>query len=194
YDRSATFGARRIHPPEWPKQIGSRLGLSVVAVVEKTDQSGETKRTRHEHGFVVLFVGFLPEPNDILNRPLELFFRKVHVPRKRMQVLNERDKNFPQPRRLRVFESLRHRFGDVFLPLNNHEYFPFIAADSWKNSYIFRAVSALIPGTWARSGKLARSIAFTVPKCRSKARFRVGPMPGISWSPASRMSFLRRAR
>src|SRR5262249_24331559 len=127
YDRSATFGARRIHPPEWPKQIGSRLGLSVVAVVEKTDQSGETKRTRHEHGFVVLFAGFLPEPEAIFNPSLELFLRKVHAPRKRLWVLNERDKNSPNPRRLRFFESLRPRFGDVSLPLNNHEYFPFIA-------------------------------------------------------------------
>src|SRR5262249_58396697 len=47
----------------------------------------------------------------------------MNVPRKRVQVLNERDENFPQPRRLRVLEGLRHRFGDVFLPLNNHGHF-----------------------------------------------------------------------
>ena len=43
----------------------------------------------------------------------------------------------------------------------------------------------------ARSGRLARSIAFTVPKWRSSARLRVGPIPGISCKPASRISFLR---
>ena len=46
---------------------------------------------------------------------------------------------------------------------------------SWKKSYIFRAVSALIPGTLREVGRLARSIAFRVPKWRSSARLRVGP-------------------
>ncbi len=51
---------------------------------------------------------------------------------------------------------------------------------------------SLMPGTCARSASEARSIALSVPKWRSSARLRVGPMPGISCSPASRISFLRR--
>src|ERR1051326_7781459 len=51
-----------------------------------------------------------------------------------------------------------------------------------------------MPGTCARPATEAPSIALSVPKCRSSARLRAGPTPGISCSPASRMSRLRRWR
>ena len=46
------------------------------------------------------------------------------------------------------------------------------------------------PRHLARSATEARSIALSVPKWRSSARLRVGPMPGISCRPASRISRL----
>src|SRR3974390_1293419 len=47
HDRAAVLGARRVHAPERPEEIGCRLRLALVAVVEQTDQRGEAERTGH---------------------------------------------------------------------------------------------------------------------------------------------------
>src|SRR5262245_30299180 len=88
HNRTATFRAWRIHSPEWPKQVRSGFGLPVVSIVEQTNERREAERARHQNNFVVLIVGLLPEPRDVLDRLLELVLGEVHVARKGVQMLD----------------------------------------------------------------------------------------------------------
>jgi hypothetical protein len=84
----------------------------------------------------VFVVGLLSQPGDVLGCLLELLFCQVHIASERMQMRHQRYQNFPQPRRLRVLESFRHRAGDIFLALNNHHCFPFIEPPSRGKTHI----------------------------------------------------------
>ncbi len=120
HDRAAIFGARRIHPPERPEQVGGGFGLAVVAVVKQTYQRREAERARHQHDFIVRLVGKLTHLGNNLRAELEFLLGQMHIAREGMQVLDQRGNDLAQARVFDVLVGVHHDRCDILLALDDH--------------------------------------------------------------------------
>src|SRR5271169_1907133 len=85
----AAFRQRRMHAPEWSELARIGLGLTLVAVIEETDQSRKADRPGHQYRFVVVVVGMLADRIDVGSGGLELLLGQLHLTREIMQVPDE---------------------------------------------------------------------------------------------------------
>ena len=123
-------GERTIEPPfsvrgEFMRQNGpSRLAVvsvwPLLPLLSRQISVEKPSEPDISTDFVVRVVGLLPELGDVLHRRLEFLLGQMHVARESVQVLHQRDEDFPHARVRRVLECVQHHGGDVFLPLDDH--------------------------------------------------------------------------
>ena len=109
-----------MHPPERSELAGVGLGLTVIAVIEETDQRGEAERARHQYRLVVIFVGVLAERIDISGRRLKLLLGELHLAREVVEVADKSRHDFAKARIRRAGKFAQHRLGNVRLILDDH--------------------------------------------------------------------------
>ena len=87
-----------MHPPERPEQIGGRLALAHVSIVEQANKLGRAERAGHHGGLVMGVVAGLTNTIDDGERRLKLWLGELHLPDELMEMVRERDHDFTQSR------------------------------------------------------------------------------------------------
>src|SRR5271156_3091735 len=124
HNRLATFRQRRVHAPEWSELARIGLGLTLVAVIEETDQSRKADRPGHQHRLVVVVVGVLADRIDVGGGGLELLLGQLHLTREIVQVPEEGRHDLAETRVGRAFKFTQYRLGDVRLAFDDHRFAP----------------------------------------------------------------------
>ncbi len=120
HDGAAVLRLRRVHAPEWPEQGCRRLGIALVAVVEKAHERRQADGIRAEHDLVVRVVGQLAEPRDIVDRLAPFLLRQLHLAREGVDVAHEAVHDLLEAGVLGPRHRLEHGVGHVFLAFDDH--------------------------------------------------------------------------